>query len=137
MSTYTIELSKVKKGHTKARNGKVKNYHYNSMLDSGHSIVPFVLIGDNLHHQIIKSLKSLKRPYKDQKRPSQKWPLLPCPFTCRKMFCAGPTFLSHPKILTAFCASSNTFVLAQNSILLNTNYLFVWRKMVVTGTIRR
>ena len=60
---------------------------------------------------------------------------MPCPFTGRKMFCAGPHFLSQPKILTAFCASSNTFVLAQKPILLNANYIFVWHKMFVTGTI--
>ena len=62
--TLHIKLSKVKKGHTKARNSKVKNYHYNSMMDSGHSSVPFVLIGDNLHHQIIKSKKTIQRPEK-------------------------------------------------------------------------
>ena len=40
--------------------------------------------------------------------------LMPCPFTGRKMFCAGPYFLSQPKNLTAFSAPSKAFVLAQN-----------------------
>ena len=61
--------------------------------------------------------------------------LLPCPFTGRKMFCAGPNFLSQPKNLTAFSASSKTFVPAQKPILLNANHLFVWHKMFVTATI--
>ena len=38
---------------------------------------------------------------------------MPCPFTGPKMFCASPNFLSQPKNLTAFSASSKTFVLAQ------------------------
>jgi len=38
---------------------------------------------------------------------------MPCPFTGPKMFCAGPNFLSQPKNLTAFSASSKTFVPAQ------------------------
>jgi hypothetical protein len=49
--------------------------------------------------------------------------LMPCPFTGRKMFCAGPNFLSQPKHLTAFSASSKTFVQAQKTILLNANHL--------------
>ena len=61
--------------------------------------------------------------------------LMPCPFTGRKMFCIGPNFLSQPKNLTAFSASSKTFVPAQKPILLNVNHLFVWHKMFVTGTI--
>ena len=60
---------------------------------------------------------------------------MPCPFTGRKMFCAGPNFLSQPKNLTTFSASSKTFVPAQKPILLNANHLFVWHKMFVTGTI--
>ena len=51
--------------------------------------------------------------------------LMPCPFTGRKMFCAGSNFLSQPKNLTAFSASSKTFVPAQKQILLNANHLFV------------
>ena len=43
--------------------------------------------------------------------------------------------LSQPKNLTAFSASSKTFVPAQKTILLNANHLFVWHKMFVTGTI--
>ena len=61
--------------------------------------------------------------------------LMPCPFTGPKMFCAGPNFLSQPKNLTAFSASSKTFVPAQKTILLNANHLFVWHKMSVTSTI--
>ena len=60
--------------------------------------------------------------------------LMPCPFTGPKMFCAGPSFLSEPKNLTAFSASSNTFVPAQKTILLNANHLFVRHKMFVTAT---
>ena len=51
------------------------------------------------------------------------------PFTGPKIFCASPNFLSHPKSLTAFSASSKTFVPAQKLILLNGNHLFVWHKM--------
>ena len=61
--------------------------------------------------------------------------LMPCPFTGPKMFCAGPNFLSQPKNLTAFSASSKTFVPAQKPILQNANHLFVWHKMFVTATI--
>ena len=61
--------------------------------------------------------------------------LMPCPFTGRKMFCASPNILSQPKNLTAFSASSKTFVPAQKTILLNANHLFVWHKRVVTCTI--
>ena len=57
------------------------------------------------------------------------------PFTSPKIFCTGPNFLSQPKNLTAFSASSKTFVLAQKPILLNANHLFVWHKMFVTPTI--
>ena len=38
------------------------------------------------------------------------------------MFCAGPNFLTQPKNLTAFIASSKTFVIAQKPILLNANH---------------
>ena len=61
--------------------------------------------------------------------------LMPCPFTGPKMFCADPNFLSQPKNLTAFSASSKTFVPAQKKILLNANHIFVWHKMFVTATI--
>ena len=61
--------------------------------------------------------------------------LMSCPFTGPKMFCASPNFLSQPKNLTPFSASSKTFVLAQKPILLNANHLFVWHKMFVTATI--
>ena len=55
--------------------------------------------------------------------------IMPCPFTGRKMFCTtGPNFLIQPKNLTAFSASSKTFVPAQKPILLKANYLFVWHK---------
>jgi hypothetical protein len=56
---------------------------------------------------------------------------MPCPFTGPKIFCASPIFLSQPKNLNAFSASSKTFVLAQKAILLNANHLFVWHKMFV------
>ena len=61
--------------------------------------------------------------------------LVPCPFTDHKMFCADPNFLRQPKNLTAFSASSKTFVLAQKTILLNANHLFVGQKSFVTGEI--
>ena len=60
---------------------------------------------------------------------------MPCPFTGRKMFCAGPNFLGQPKNLIAFSASSKSFVPAQKLILLNANHLFVWHRMFVTATI--
>ena len=53
---------------------------------------------------------------------------MPCPFTGPKMFCAGPIFLSPPKNLTAFSATSKTFEPAQKTILLNANHLSVWQK---------
>ena len=68
----------------------------------------------------------------DKKIP--KGSLMPCPFTSPKMLCAGPNFLSQPKNLTAFSASSKTFEPAQKSILLNANHLFLWHKMFVTAT---
>ena len=61
--------------------------------------------------------------------------LMPCPFTGPIMFCAGPNCLGQPKTLTAFSASSKTFVPAQKPILLNANHIFVWHKMFVTATI--
>ena len=60
---------------------------------------------------------------------------MPCPFTGPKILCASPNFLSKPENLTAFSASSKTFVPAQKQILLNANHLFVWNKMFVTATI--
>ena len=62
---------------------------------------------------------------------------MPCPFTVPKTFCADPNILSQPKNLTAFSASSKTFVLAQKPILLNANHFFVWHNMFVTATICR
>ena len=53
-----------------------------------------------------------------------------CPFTGPKMFCACPNILSQPKNLTAFSASSKTFVLVQKSIVLNSNHLFVCHKIL-------
>ena len=58
---------------------------------------------------------------------------MPCPFTGLKLFCASPNFLSQPKNLTAFSASSKPFVSPQKSILLDANHLFVWHKMFVTA----
>ena len=40
---------------------------------------------------------------------------MPCPFTGHKMFCANPNFMSQPQNLTAFSASSKTFVPAQKT----------------------
>ena len=59
--------------------------------------------------------------------------IMPCPFTCPKMFCAGLNILSQPKNLTAFSAYSETFLRAQKPILMNANPLFVWHKMFVFG----
>ena len=50
------------------------------------------------------------------------WALMPCPFTGQKMFYTSPNFLSQPKNLTAFSASSKPFVPAQKPILLNANH---------------
>ena len=50
---------------------------------------------------------------------------MPCPFTGPKMFCAGPNILRQHKNLTAFSASSKTFVPAHKPILLIANHLFV------------
>ena len=47
---------------------------------------------------------------------------MPCPFKGHKMFCAGQNFLSQPKNLIAFSASSKPFVLG-------------WHKLFVTATI--
>ena len=41
---------------------------------------------------------------------------MPCPFTGPKTFCAGQKCLSQPKNLTAFSASSKTFVPTQKPI---------------------
>ena len=52
---------------------------------------------------------------------------MPCPFTVPKMFCAGPNFLSQPKNLIAFSASSKPFVSAQKT--------FYWMQIVsLSGT---
>ena len=60
---------------------------------------------------------------------------MPCPFTGPQMFFAGPNFLSQPKNLTAFSASSKTLVPAQKPILVNANNSFVCYKRFVTGSI--
>ena len=60
---------------------------------------------------------------------------MPCPFTGPKMFCAGSNILSQPKKMTAFSASSKTFVLALKPILQYANLLFVWYKIFVTVTL--
>ena len=44
------------------------------------------------------------------------------------MFCAGPNSLSQHKNLTAYSASSKSFVPTQKTILLNAKHLFVWHK---------
>ena len=58
---------------------------------------------------------------------------MPCPFTGPKMFCAGPNFLSQPKKLTAFSATSKPFVPAQKPIWLNANKFLVWHKKYGPG----
>ena len=58
---------------------------------------------------------------------------MPCPFTGPKMFCAGPNFLSQPKNLTAFSASSKSFVPAPKPILLNANHVLFWHKSFLRG----
>ena len=72
-----------------------------------------------------------------QQLPAIQYPLMLCPFTGPKIFWAGSNFLSQPKHLTAFSASSKTFVPAQKLILLNANHFFVWHNMLVTATICR
>ena len=52
-----------------------------------------------------------------------------CKCVCNQMLCAGPNFLKQPKNLTAFGASSKTFVSEQKPISLH------WHKMFVTATI--
>ena len=42
--------------------------------------------------------------------------LMPCPFTCPKMFCASPNFLCHTKKLFTYCASHKHFVPVQKMI---------------------
>ena len=61
---------------------------------------------------------------------------MPCPFKGRKMFCIGPNFLSQLKNLTAFSASSKTFVPAQKPILLN-KFLVRHKKFGLTQNILR
>ena len=48
--------------------------------------------------------------------------LMPCPFTGPKTFCAGPNFLSQLKHLTAFSASSKSFVPAKKQ--------FYWMQII-------
>ena len=60
---------------------------------------------------------------------------MPCSFTVPKIFCANPDVYAQTKNLTAFSASSKTFVPTQKPILLNAKHLFVWHKMFVTATI--
>ena len=53
--------------------------------------------------------------------------VLPCPFTSPKMFCAGPNFLSQPKNLTAFSASSKLLCRHKNQ--------FCWMQIIfLSGT---
>ena len=59
---------------------------------------------------------------------------MPCPSTGPKIFCASPIVLLKPENLTAFSASSKTFVPAQKPNLLNGSYLLVQHKMFGTGT---
>ena len=60
---------------------------------------------------------------------------MPCPFTGPKMFCANPNFLSQPKNLTAFSASSKPFVPAQKPIYWMQIIFLSGTKSFVTATI--
>ena len=51
------------------------------------------------------------------------------------MFCVGQNFLSQPKNLTAFSASSKTFVPAQKAISLNANHHTGWCECPFFGVI--
>ena len=54
-------------------------------------------------------LHSVKLVFVPAQKFLKKHSLMPCPFTGPKMFCAGPNFLTQPKNLTEFSASSKTF----------------------------
>ena len=45
-------------------------------------------------------------------------------------FYRSPNFLSQPKNLTAYSASSKTFAPSQKTILLDAKHLFVWHKKI-------
>ena len=53
--------------------------------------------------------------------------VMPCTFTGRKMFCAVPNFSSQPKKLTAFSASTETFM--------NINQFYWMLIIFLSGTI--
>ena len=80
-------------------------------------------------------MKKRNKKHQNARSIDEKLKTMPCPFTGRKMYCAGSNFLSQPKNSTAFSASSKTLVRAQKPILLNANHLSVWHKMFVTATI--
>jgi hypothetical protein len=64
--------------------------------------------------------------------------ILPCPFTGPKMFCACPNFLSQPKNVIAFSASSKTFVPAQKPILLfQINFLSVTKCLLLAQYVNK
>ena len=52
---------------------------------------------------------------------------MPCPFTGPKI--AGPNFLSQPKNLTAFSASSKNFCAGTKTNFTECKHLFVWHNM--------
>ena len=54
-------------------------------------------------------------------------------YRSQNVLCQSKFF--EPAHLTAFSASSKTFVPSQKPILLNANHLFVWHKIFVTATI--
>ena len=54
--------------------------------------------------------------------------LMPCPFTGRKMFCAGPNVLCQTKNLFTYCASHNHFVPDKKMICIQWNWFLCWTK---------
>ena len=87
----------------------------------------FILIFWCMGTYIFALLKFLRRPHKfDAICLKVSTLLMPCPFAGPKMFCAGPNILCQSKNLTAFSASSKTFVLAQQ---------FYWMQIIfLSGT---
>ena len=62
---------------------------------------------------------------------------MPCPSTGPKIFCEGPNFLSQPKNVIAFRASSKTFVPALKTKFTESfdvaQNVWDWQKMYGTG----
>ena len=68
-------------------------------MNEVHAIFFLSLIKLTVHFTFMKFLWSILRlcHYKNWKK-CMSWILIPCPFTGRKMFCAGPSFWVSPKI---------------------------------------